>query len=77
MALAGFVVWLALLGAGLVCFPARPRATGVFFILLGGLSALLRFTAGAGAHPVSWLAAAGSAVFWVALGTRFLVGQPA
>ncbi len=77
MALAGFVVWLTLLAAAGICVPTRPRASGALFILLGVWSSVLRLSAGSGARPVPWLAALALGVFWIALGTRYLLRKPA
>jgi hypothetical protein len=77
MALAGFVVWLMLLAAAGICMPTRPRTSGALFILLGVWSSVLRLSAGGGVRPVPWIAALGIGVFWIALGTRYLLRRPA
>ena len=77
MALAGFVVWLLLLAAAGICMPRRPRTSGALFVLLGIWSSALRFSAGGAARPVPWIAALGIGVFWIALGTRYLLKRPA
>jgi hypothetical protein len=77
VALVGFVIWLMLLAAAGISLPARPRASGALFILLGIWSSVLRLSAGGDAPPVSWLAALGIGVFWIALGTRYLLRTPA
>ena len=76
MALAGFVIWLILLAAAGICMPTRPRASGALFILLGVWSSVLRLAAGE-VRPIPWLAALGIGVFWIALGTRYLLRRPA
>jgi len=76
MALAGFIIWLILLAAAGICMPTRPRASGALFILLGVWSSVLRLSAGS-ARPVPWLAALAIGVFWIALGTRYLLRRPA
>ena len=77
MALAGFVVWLMLLAAAGICMPTRPRTSGALFVLLGIWSSVLRLSAGGAARPVPWIAALGIGVFWIALGTRYLLRRPA
>jgi hypothetical protein len=77
MALAGFVIWLALLATAGMCLPTRPRTTGAFFILLGIWSSVLRLAASGNARPLPWLAALIIGVFWLALGARYLVRRPA
>ena len=76
MALAGFIIWLILLAAAGICMPTRPRASGALFILLGVWSSVLRLSAGS-VRPVPWLAALAIGVFWIALGTRYLLRRPA
>ena len=77
MPLAGFVVWLMLLAAAGMCLPTRPRTSGALFILLGIWSSVLRLSASGESRPVPWLAALGIGVFWIALGTRYLLRRPA
>jgi hypothetical protein len=77
VALAGFVIWLVLLAAAGVCVPTRPRTSGVFFILLGLWSSVMRLLSIGAARPLPWFAALGMGLFWIALGTRYLVRRPA
>ena len=77
MALTGFVIWLALLAAAGLCFPTRQRASGVFFILLGAWSAVMRLAAARTTQPLPWAAALALATFWLALGLRQIVRRPA
>jgi hypothetical protein len=52
-------VWLGLMGAGALCYPRRPRATGVLFIVAGGFMFAL-WAAGAigDAPPIAALTSA-------------------
>lgn len=52
-------VWLGLMGAGALCYPRRPRATGVLFIVAGGFTFAL-WAAGAigDAPPIAALTSA-------------------
>jgi len=77
MALTGFVIWLMLLAAAGMCMPTRPRTSGALFILLGIWSSVLRLTASGNVRPLPWLAAIGIGVFWMALGTRYLLRRAA
>jgi hypothetical protein len=77
MALSGFVIWLILLAAAGIRMPARPRASGALFILLGIWSSVLRLAANGEVRPIPWLAALGIGVFWSALGARYLLRRPA
>jgi hypothetical protein len=77
MAFAGFVIWLTLLATAGTCLPTRPRTSGLFFILLGVWSSVMRLVASGESRPLPWLAALGIGVFWVVLGTRYLVRRPA
>ena len=60
-------VWLVLMGVGGLCYPRRPRASGVFFVIAGGLLFAL-WAAGAigDAPPITALtsAALGLAHLW-------------
>ena len=73
MPLTGFVIWLGLLAAAGLCFPRRPRLTGLLLIVLGVWSVVLRFWAPGSARPVSIAIALGAGVVWFALGIRHLV----
>ena len=46
-------VWLTLMGAGGICYPRRPRASGILFVAAGAFM-LLVWAAGAigGAPPI-------------------------
>jgi hypothetical protein len=60
-------VWLGLMGLGGLCYPRRPRATGVCSIVAGGfLSAVWVFGAIGSAPPIAALtsAAFGFGILW-------------
>jgi hypothetical protein len=47
-------VWLGLMGLGGLCYPRRPRATGVLFVIAGGfLFAVWSAGAIGGAPPIA------------------------
>lgn len=76
MGLAGFVIWLTLLATAGICLPTRPRASGLFFILLGLWSSVMRLLSIGAARPLPWFTAIGMGVFWIALGARYMVRRP-
>jgi hypothetical protein len=62
------LLWFALLAAGGLSYPRRPRLAGTFFIILGVLSALSAFRAGAGSGAVTFVA-----FTWGSLGLSWLI----
>lgn len=68
-----FASWLGLLTAAALCFPRRPRLSGLLFLALGVWSVLLRFTTLGSTQPGSLLVALGSGVVWFWIGIMFLV----
>jgi hypothetical protein len=44
-------VWLGLMGLGGLCYPRRPRATGVLFVMAGGFMFIVWATGAIGDAP--------------------------
>jgi hypothetical protein len=65
----GFTFWCAVLTAAGLCYPRRPRVSGVLFIALGVLSAALRAASG----PFWGMPVLVAGSFWIALGVGYLI----
>jgi hypothetical protein len=65
----GFAFWCAVLTAAGLCYPRLPRVSGVLFIALGVLSAVLRAARG----PISGVPVLVAGSFWFALGVGYLI----
>jgi uncharacterized membrane protein len=76
MAIAGFVVWLALLAAALLLFFRRPRLSGASFVALGVWSIVLRLTTADVSGANSVLIALGAASPWFIVGFQRLYREP-
>jgi hypothetical protein len=61
------LLWIALLAAAGLCYPRRPRLAGTFFIMLGALSAVLAFRAGAESGTATFVG-----LTWGSLGLSWL-----
>jgi len=60
-------VWLGLMGLGGLCYPRRPRATGVLFVMAGGFMFIVWATGAIGdARPIAAVTstALGLGSFW-------------
>jgi hypothetical protein len=60
-------IWLVLMGLGGLCYPRRPRAAGVFFVIAGGfMLAVWAYGAIGNAPPITALtsAALGLGTLW-------------
>jgi hypothetical protein len=68
-AMVGFFSWCVLLAAAGLCYPRLPRVSGVLFIALGALSAVLRAASG----PISGVPVLVAGSFWFALGVGYLI----
>ena len=77
MALAGFVIWLIAPGRGGDLYADASPCVRRVVHPAGVWSSVLRLSAGGAARPVPWIAALGIGVFWIALGTRYLLRRPA
>jgi hypothetical protein len=62
------LLWIALLAAAGLYYPRRPRLAGTFFIMLGALSAVLAFRAGAGSGTTTFVG-----LTWGSLGLSWLM----
>jgi hypothetical protein len=65
----GFAFWCALLTAAGLCYPRLPRVSGLLFIALGALSAVLRAASG----PISGVPVLVAGSFWFVLGVGYLI----
>jgi hypothetical protein len=65
----GFAFWCTVLTAAGLCYPRLPRVSGILFIALGALSAVLRAASG----PISGVPVLVAGSFWFALGVAYLI----
>jgi hypothetical protein len=62
------LLWFVLLAAAGLCYPRWPRLAETFFIILGAMSAVLAFRAGAGSGTATFVG-----LIWGSLGLSWLM----